>query len=182
MQVRICPYNPGPSWTRPIPPATSKAGSTSVGNLPELSRQAVTVSRTASCCRRRTSPARCTWAMPSSTRSWTRSRAGIACAAARHCGSRAPITPASPRKWWWSASLQPRANIASTWAAKNSSSGSGPGRPSPAAPSRGRCDASVPRWTGHATSSRWIPSCRAPSPKCSCGCTTKDSSTAASAW
>src|SRR4029079_3963703 len=47
------PYNPRPSWTRPIIPATSSAGHTNVGNLPEHSRL-VKASPTASCCRRRT--------------------------------------------------------------------------------------------------------------------------------
>ncbi len=31
---RRFPYNPGPSWTRPTPPATSSAASTIVGKLP----------------------------------------------------------------------------------------------------------------------------------------------------
>ena len=42
---------------------------------------------------------------------------------------------------------------------------------SPAAPSRARCAASAPRWTGRATSSRWTRTCRARSPRCSCACT-----------
>ena len=170
-----CPhflYNPGPSWTRPTPPATSSAGSTNVGKLPEHSHPPVTARPIASCCRRRTSPARCTWAMPSSTRSWTRSRAGIACAALPRCGSRAPITPASPPRWWWSASSPRKASIDAISGAKNSSSASGSGRRSPAAPSPARCGASAPRSTGRATGSPWIRTCRARSRKSSCACTT----------
>ena len=57
----------------------------------------------ASSFRRRTSPARCIWAMRSTTPCRTFSAASSACAARTCCGSRAPITPASPRRWWSSA-------------------------------------------------------------------------------
>ena len=95
-------------------------------------------------CRRRTSPARCTWATRSSTRSWTRSRAGTACAATRRCGSRAPITPASPRRWWSSASStregkhRTRPRPRGIRRARLGVEGA-----SPAAPSRARCAASA---------------------------------------
>ena len=57
-----------------------------------------------------------------------------ACAARRRCGCRAPTTPASPPRWWSSASWPPRAtSAAATWAARPSSRGSGSGRRSPAA-------------------------------------------------
>ena len=54
--------------------------------------------------RRRTSPARCTWAMRSTTRCRTSWSASSACAARTCCGSRAWTMPASPRRWWSSAS------------------------------------------------------------------------------
>ena len=55
--------------------------------------------------RRPTSPARCTWATCWTTPSWTPPPAGIACAATTPSGCPAPITPASPPRWWWNASL-----------------------------------------------------------------------------
>ena len=58
----------------------------------------------ASSSRRRTSPAACTWATPSSTRSWTPSPAASACRATRRSGCPAWTTPASRPRTWSSAS------------------------------------------------------------------------------
>ncbi len=89
-------------------------------------------------------------------------RAITACAATQRCGSRAPTTPASPRRWWSSASSNARGRAAApTWAAKHSSSASGSGRNSPAAPSRGRCAGSATPSTGRASASPWTRACRA---------------------
>jgi hypothetical protein len=49
------------------------------------------------------SPATCTWATCSSTRRATSSSAGGVCAATGCCGFQARITPALPRRCWWSA-------------------------------------------------------------------------------
>ena len=64
---------------------------------------------TASCCRRPTSPAACTWATRSTTRSRTRWSGSTACAATTCSGSPAPTMPASPPRWWSSASWRPPA-------------------------------------------------------------------------
>ena len=56
-----------------------------------------------SSCRRRTSPARCTSAMRSTIRCRTSSSATRGCRARTACGWSAWTMPASPRRWWSSA-------------------------------------------------------------------------------
>ena len=57
----------------------------------------------------------------------TRSRGSTGCAAATRCGSWAPTTPGSPRRWWSRRSCAPRAPRATSSAARRSSSASGSG-------------------------------------------------------
>ena len=59
--------------------------------------------------RRRTCPGRCTSATCSSIRSSTRRCAGSGCWAQTRCGCRARITPAFPRRSWWSGSSRGKA-------------------------------------------------------------------------
>src|SRR5579871_6858536 len=61
-----------------------------------------------------------------------RASAGIACAATTLSGSPAPITPASPPKWWSSANSPKRVSTAARWGARNSWSVFGNGRPNTA--------------------------------------------------
>ena len=120
-----CQYGPADSWTRPTSPTPSKPPwyqNWEANNYfaPQGSGEPYTIM-----IRRRTSPAACTWATASTTRSWTAWSASAACRAATPCGSRAPTTRASPRRWWSSASWPPRASAATTWAARSSSKGLG---------------------------------------------------------
>ena len=63
--------------------------------------------------------------------------------------ARAPITPASRRRWWSSAQARrSKASTAATSAARSSKSASGSGRPNPATPSSGRWSASARAATG----------------------------------
>ena len=66
--------------------------------------------------------------------------------------------------------------------ARPSSSAFGNGRRNRAARSPRRCAAWGTPSTGRAIASRWIPACRKRCWKCSCACTTRASSIAASGW
>ena len=122
----------------------------------------------ASSSRRPTSPAPCTWGMRSTIRCRTCCAGSSACAAATCCGSPEPITPASPPRWWSSASSwSARSPPAAPWAARNSSSGCGSGRPSPAASSSTSSSGSAPPATGRASASPWTRASRGPSSRCS---------------
>ena len=131
-------------------------------------RSAATPSRFASSFRRPTSPARCIWAMRSTTRSRTCSCASSACAAATCSGSPAPTTPASPPRWWSSASSWNARSLAGARsAARNSSKRCGRGRRNRAAPSPPSSSASAPPATGRASASPWTRGSRAPCSRCS---------------
>ena len=88
----------------------------------------------------------------------------------RPCGRRAPTTPASPPRWWWSASCNAEGKTRHDSAARPSSSACGNGTSTPAAPSPASCDAWAPRWTGAASASPWTRVCPRPSRRCSCAC------------
>ena len=70
---------------------------------------------------------------------------------------------------------------ATTWAASRSWSGCGSSWTRRAAPSSSSCAPSAARWTGAARASRWTRSFPRPCARCSCACTRRGSSTAATA-
>ena len=106
-------------------------------------------SPTSSRCRRPTSRRSSTPVTVSTTRCRTSSSASSGCAAAAHSGCRAPITPASPPRTWWSASSPRKGSPASTSAARRSSSGCGPtcGRPASGSCSSSRPSAARADWS-----------------------------------
>ena len=115
-----CPTsNPQPATTRP---RWSRGSSRSGWNpgcftpTPRARRRRTTRSRS----RRPTSPACCTWATRSTTRSRTPWPAITGCAAGGRSGSSAPTTPASPPRPRSSARCSPRAPAAPRSAARSS--------------------------------------------------------------
>ena len=114
--------------------------------------------------RRRTSPARCTWATRSTARSRTRWSAGTGCTASARSGSSAPTTPASPPRRRSRGCCARRARAARSSAARRSSSASGSGASSTAARSSSSSSASARPATTSPSASR---STRATSGPCS---------------
>ena len=81
--------------------------------------------------------------------------AGAAGGPERRCGFRAPTTPASRPRPWWSGSCASRSRPGATSAGKSSSSGSGPGGRRKATSSWSSCGAWAAPATGTAPSSPW---------------------------
>ena len=137
------------------------------------------VSPTSSRCPRRTSRRSSTPVTVSTTRSRTSSSASSGCEAAARSGCRAPTTPASRPRTWWSGSSPRRDSPGSTSGARPSWSGSGPtwGRPAPGFCSSSRRSAAPP--TGRARTSRSTRISRGRCARSSSGSTRRGSSTAA---
>ena len=94
---------------RPSTPPRSRRTGMRIGKRTACSApSAPTPSRSPSSTRRPTSPAACTSATRSTTRCRTWWSATSGCAARMRCGWSAPTTPASPRRWWSSASSRQR--------------------------------------------------------------------------
>ena len=145
-----------PKWKEGSTPNGSPVASSSLAASPRPSL-------TQSSFRRRTSPARSTWAMPSTIRFRTFSSASSGCGAATRSGSPAPTMPASPPRWWSSACSRRRIGpTAGPWAVRPSSSASGPGRRNRAAPFPSSSVVLAPPAIGAVSASRWTRACRRP--------------------
>ena len=129
-----CPNCPSNTTTRRPRPAAAPSGMPAATGTPNP--RPVPVRRTAnrssrSSSRRPTSPARCTSATPSTTACRTCSSARGGCRGTSRSGCLAPTMPASPRRPSSSGGCSKRKNSPATiWGARNSWSGSGPGRSS----------------------------------------------------